>query len=76
MCFRVKQTTQLGKLKRSYSERIGVPLYLLRSETRQIQGCIFPLKIIFFPPPLFLNDIFPQRFVKIYFFPFKYKSLP
>jgi hypothetical protein len=28
--FRVKQTTQLGKLKRSYSERVGVPLYLLR----------------------------------------------
>jgi len=28
--FRVKQTTQLGKLKKSYSERVMVPLYLLR----------------------------------------------
>merc|ERR1719402_789042 len=28
--FRVKQTTQMGKLKRSYSERIGVPMSSLR----------------------------------------------
>ena len=28
--FRVKMTTQMGKLKKSYSERIGVPLFLLR----------------------------------------------
>ena len=28
--FRVKQTTQMGKLKRSYSERIGVPMTSLR----------------------------------------------
>ena len=24
--FRVKQTTQMGKLKKSYSERVGVPV--------------------------------------------------
>ena len=28
--FRVKQTTQMGKLKRSYSERVGVPVTSLR----------------------------------------------
>jgi hypothetical protein len=30
MHFRVKRTTQLGKLKISYSERINVPVFLLR----------------------------------------------
>ena len=29
--FRVKQTTQMGKLKKSYSERVGVPVTSLRS---------------------------------------------
>merc|ERR1711931_338908 len=29
--FRVKQTTQMGKLKKSYSERVGVPVSSLRS---------------------------------------------
>jgi small ubiquitin-related modifier len=28
--FRVKQTTQMGKLKKSYSERVGVPITSLR----------------------------------------------
>merc|ERR1712055_823955 len=28
--FRVKQTTQMGKLKKSYSERVGVPVTGLR----------------------------------------------
>ena len=28
--FRVKQTTQMGKLKKSYSERVGVPVTSLR----------------------------------------------
>ena len=28
--FRVKQTTQMGKLKKSYSERVGVPVSSLR----------------------------------------------
>merc|ERR1711893_380500 len=28
--FRVKQTTQMGKLKKSYSERVGVPVTPLR----------------------------------------------
>merc|ERR1712107_946058 len=28
--FRVKQTTQMGKLKKSYSERVGVPVLSLR----------------------------------------------
>merc|ERR1712029_489935 len=28
--FRVKQTTQMGKLKKSYSERVGVPIASLR----------------------------------------------
>ena len=28
--FRVKQTTQMGKLKKSYSERVGVTFYTLR----------------------------------------------
>merc|ERR1712002_815300 len=28
--FRVKQTTQMGKLKKSYSERVGVPQTSLR----------------------------------------------
>ena len=28
--FRVKQTTQIGKLKKSYSERVGVPILSLR----------------------------------------------
>ena len=28
--FSVKQTTQMGKLKKSYSERVGVPLSSLR----------------------------------------------
>ena len=28
--FRVKQTTQIGKLKKSYSERVGVPVTSLR----------------------------------------------
>ena len=27
--FRVKQTTQMGKLKKSYSERVGVTFYTL-----------------------------------------------
>ena len=30
--FRVKQTTQMGKLKKSYSERVGVPVTSLRLE--------------------------------------------
>ena len=29
--FRVKQTTMMGKLKKSYSERVGVPITSLRS---------------------------------------------
>merc|ERR1712072_508461 len=29
--FRVKQTTQMGKLKKSYAERVGVPITSLRS---------------------------------------------
>ena len=29
--FRVKQTTMMGKLKKSYSERVGVPVTSLRS---------------------------------------------
>ena len=28
--FRVKQTTQMGKLKKAYSERVGVPVTSLR----------------------------------------------
>merc|ERR1712113_22307 len=28
--FRVKQTTQMGKLKKSYAERVGVPITSLR----------------------------------------------
>ncbi|XP_076349174.1 small ubiquitin-related modifier 1-like isoform X1 [Tachypleus tridentatus] len=28
--FRVKMTTQMGKLKKSYSERVGVPVSSLR----------------------------------------------
>ena len=28
--FRAKQTTQMGKLKKSYSERVGVPVTSLR----------------------------------------------
>ena len=28
--FRVKHTTQMGKLKKSYSERVGVPVTSLR----------------------------------------------
>lgn len=28
--FRVKQTTQMGKLKKSYAERVGVPVTSLR----------------------------------------------
>ena len=28
--FRVKMTTQMGKLKKSYSERVGVPVASLR----------------------------------------------
>ena len=28
--FRVKQTTLMGKLKKSYSERVGVPIASLR----------------------------------------------
>ncbi|KAI1303046.1 Small ubiquitin-related modifier [Halotydeus destructor] len=28
--FRVKKTTQMGKLKKSYSERVGVPVTSLR----------------------------------------------
>ena len=28
--FRVKMTTQMGKLKKSYSERVGAPIALLR----------------------------------------------
>ena len=31
--FRVKQTTQMGKLKKSYSERVGVPVTSLRLES-------------------------------------------
>ena len=31
--FRVKQTTQMGKLKKSYSERVGVPVTSLRFVT-------------------------------------------
>merc|ERR1712183_432888 len=36
--FRVKQTTQMGKLKKSYSERVGVPITSLRflSDGRRI----------------------------------------
>jgi small ubiquitin-related modifier len=31
--FRVKQTTQMGKLKKSYSERVGVPSPLFASSS-------------------------------------------
>ena len=30
ICFRVKMTTQMGKLKKSYSERVGAPITSLR----------------------------------------------
>ena len=35
--FRVKQTTQMGKLKKSYSERVGVPVTSLR-----LDNCFVP----------------------------------
>ena len=40
--FRVKQTTQMGKLKRSYSERIGVPMTSLRQILNLVLTCPSP----------------------------------
>jgi len=39
--FRVKQTTQMGKLKKSYSERVGVPVTSLRFVTSKKYRFLF-----------------------------------
>ena len=52
--FRVKQTTQMGKLKKSYSERVGVPVTSLRYPV---------ISSLNSESLLFSNFCFPQVFV-------------
>ena len=48
--FRVKMTTQMGKLKKSYSERVGVPVSSLRFlfDGRRINDDETPKQVSFF----------------------------
>ena len=40
--FRVKMTTQMGKLKKSYSERVGVPVNSLRFQLTKVYRSVHP----------------------------------
>ena len=55
--FRVKQTTQMGTLKKSYSERVGVPVTSLRYQTSPDLSSLISESL------LFSNFCFPQVFV-------------
>ena len=58
--FRVKMTTQMGKLKKSYSERVGVPVSSLRFlfDGRRINDDETPkqVKTHFFKIALFISS--------------------
>ena len=62
--FRVKMTTQMGKLKKSYSERVGVPVSSLRFlfDGRRINDDETPKQV----KTLFLNHALHFNKFRIY----------
>ena len=60
--FRVKMTTQMGKLKKSYSERVGVPVSSLRFlfDGRRINDDETPKQVWLQPGLRFLTGLGPS----------------
>ena len=58
--FRVKMTTQMGKLKKSYSERVGVPVSSLRFlfDGRRINDDETPKQVSFAAQNLNIKPIY------------------